>query len=192
VWPLLTGERGHYELAAGNSTETYIRTMEALASSTGLLPEQSWDEMDRPEIYEWQGRPTGSAMPLMWAHAEYIKLLRSTADGKVYDTIPEVAERYLGKRNRRSRFEVWKPTRQVRFMRAGDVLRVQGDASFMLRWSSDNWTTFHDSQSTQNALQIPYVDIQGQSAKAGTCLSFTFLWTEDNRWEGKNYEVTVG
>ena len=38
VWPLLTGERGHYELAAGRSTETCIRTMEALASKTGLLP----------------------------------------------------------------------------------------------------------------------------------------------------------
>ena len=93
VWPLLTGERGHYELAAGNSTENYIRAVEGLASSTGLLPEQSWDEADRPEIYEWLGKPTGSAMPLMWAHAEYIKLLRSTADGKVYDAIPEVAER---------------------------------------------------------------------------------------------------
>ena len=41
------------------------------------------------------GEPTGSAMPLMWAHAEYVKLLRSAADGKVFDQIPEVAERYL-------------------------------------------------------------------------------------------------
>ena len=41
----------------------------------------------------WLGQSTGSAMPLMWAHAEYIKLLRSTADRKVYDAIPEVAQR---------------------------------------------------------------------------------------------------
>ena len=87
AWPLLTGERGHYELAAGRSTETYIRTMEGLASKTGLLPEQSWDKADRPEIYMWLGQPTGSAMPLMWAHAEYIRLLRSTADRKVYGAI---------------------------------------------------------------------------------------------------------
>ena len=191
VWPLLTGERGHYELAAGNSTEKYIRTIERLASNTGLLPEQSWDEADRPEIYEWLGKPTGSAMPLMWAHAEYIKLLRSTADGKVYDAIPEVAERYVGKRNDRTRFEVWKLTRKVRFMNAGEVLRVHGDAPFTLRWSSDNWKTVNDSTSTQNTLQLDYVDIHDQSATAGTCLCFTFLWTEDNRWEGHNYEVTV-
>ena len=49
----------------------------------------------------WLGKPTGSAMPLMWAHAEYVKLLRSAMDGKVYDYIPEVAKRYLGNRGKR-------------------------------------------------------------------------------------------
>jgi glucoamylase len=165
--------------------------MEGLATNTGLLPEQTWDEADRPEIYEWLGKPTGSAMPLMWAHAEYIKLLRSTADGKVYDAIPEVAQRYLNQRNDRRRLEVWKPTRHVRFMRAGEVLRVHGDAPFTLHWSSDNWKSVNDSTSTQNALRLDYVDLKGAPAEAGTRLCFTFLWTEDNRWEGRDYEVTV-
>jgi hypothetical protein len=49
-------------------------------------------------------------MPLMWAHAEYIKLLRSTADGKVYDAIPEVAERYLGTRERNRGWKSGSPT----------------------------------------------------------------------------------
>ncbi len=191
MWPLLTGERGHYELAAGNRTETYIRTMEGLASNTGLLPEQSWDEADRPEIYEWLGKPTGSAMPLMWAHAEYIKLLRSSADGKVYDAIPEVAARYLGNRSGRKTLEVWKPARQVRFMRVGGTLRVHGDAPFTLRWSSDRWKTVNDTKSMRNALELDYVDLEGQSTEAGTCLCFTFLWMESSLWEGQNYEVTV-
>ena len=34
AWPLLTGERGHYELAAGRSPEAYLRTMEGLASKS--------------------------------------------------------------------------------------------------------------------------------------------------------------
>jgi len=191
VWPLLTGERGHYELAAGNRTEQYIRTMEGLASKTGLLPEQSWDEADRPDIYEWLGQPTGSAMPLMWAHAEYIKLLRSTADGKVYDAIPEVAERYLGKRKERLQLEVWKPTRHVRFMRVGEVLRVQGEEPFTLHWSGDNWQTVNDARSRKNGLQIDFVDVHEFVSEAGACLRFTFLWTQDARWEGRNYEVTV-
>ena len=62
--------------------------MEQLASPTGLLPEQVWDEADKPQAFMSLGKPTGSAMPLMWAHAEYIKLLRSASDGKVYDVDP--------------------------------------------------------------------------------------------------------
>jgi glucoamylase len=191
VWPLLSGERGHYEIAAGQSAETYIRVMEGLASQTGLLPEQSWDEPDRPEIYQWLGRPTGSAMPLMWAHAEYIKLLRSTADGKVYDAIPEVADRYLGKRQGLTRIEVWKPTRHVRFLHAGETLRIQGGGPFRLHWSSDRWQTVNDTDSHRNALEIDYVDIKDVLTSPGAAVHFTMFWIEDNRWEGRDYEVTA-
>jgi glucoamylase len=191
AWPLLTGERGHYELAAGRSTETCLRTMEGLASKTGLLPEQCWDQPDRPEIFMWLGQPTGSAMPLMWAHAEYIKLLRSTVDGEIYDAIPEVAKRYLGKRSSRTEYEVWKPNHHVRFMRAGNTLRVHGTAPFTLHWSSDNWNTVQDAKSGRNALQIDYVDLPALVTTPGTCIRFTFLWTDDNRWEGQDYSVTV-
>jgi glucoamylase len=191
VWPLLTGERGHYELAAGRSAEVYIRAMEGLASKTGLLPEQSWDEADRPDIFMWLGRPTGSAMPLMWAHAEYIKLLRSTSDGKVYDSIPEVAERYLGKRGKRRQLEVWKPNRQVRFVGADEVLRVHGEAAFMLRWSIDDWKTVNDTRSTQTSLGIYYVDLTHVATAPAASIRFTFQWTESGRWEGRDYLVTV-
>ena len=191
VWPLLTGERGHYELAAGRSPETCIRTMEGLASKTGLLPEQSWDEADRPDIYMWLGQPTGSAMPLMWAHAEYIKLLRSTSDGKVYDSIPEVAKRYLGKRSARKQLEVWKQNRHVRFARADEVLRVQGAAAFTLRWSIDDWKTVNDTKSTQTSLGIDYVDLARVGMTPGTSIRFTFLWTDSGHWEGQDFLVTV-
>ena len=50
AWPLLTGERGHYELAAGHDTKPFVRAMEGLASATGLLPEQAWDAPDQPQV----------------------------------------------------------------------------------------------------------------------------------------------
>jgi glucoamylase len=190
VWPLLTGERGHYELAAGHSTEKYIRAMEALASKTGLLPEQSWDEADRPDKFMWLGKPTGSAMPLMWAHAEYIKLLRSTKDGQVYDLIPEVARRYLGERPKRTRLEVWKPNRHVRFMKTSETLRVHGEDAFTLHWSTDEWKTATDTKSMTNALQINFVDLTNV-VPAGASIRFTFHWASDGRWEGRDYCVSV-
>ena len=97
AWPLLTGERAHYELAAGrvDSATELARTMERFAGDSGLLPEQVWDAADIPERGLYFGGPTGSAMPLAWAHAEYLKLCRSLHDGKVFDLPAQTVERYL-------------------------------------------------------------------------------------------------
>lgn len=101
AWPLLTGERAHYELAAGRDREArrLMKTMEALTSDGGMIPEQIWDAPDIPERALYFGRPSGSGMPLVWAHAEYIKLSRSIRDGKVFDMPPATAKRYLSKPN---------------------------------------------------------------------------------------------
>ncbi len=97
AWPLLTGERAHYELAAGNRDEAIrlMKAMEAFANSSGFLPEQIWDAADIPDRNLFLGRPTGSAMPLVWAHAEYLKLRRSIRDNRVFDMPAQTANRYL-------------------------------------------------------------------------------------------------
>jgi glucoamylase len=159
AWPLLTGERAHFELAAGRSVKQYIRAIESFASATGLLPEQVWDERDRSNKHMFLGRPTGSAMPLMWAHAEYVKLLRSVSDGRVFDLIPEVAHRYLGDRKACQLFEIWKPNRQVRGVKKGYRLRVQVPAPFRLHWTGDEWGTAKDTPSATTAFGVEFVDI---------------------------------
>jgi glucoamylase len=190
AWPLLTGERGHYELAAGHDAKPFVRAMESLASATGLLPEQAWDRADLPQAYMFCGRPTGSAMPLMWAHAEYIKLIRSVRDGKVSDLIDDVAKRYLGGRADRQLFEVWKPTRQVRSVKPGYVLRIQAPASFRLHWSDDEWQTVTDTPSSTTTLGVEFVDIPIAAAQHAP-IRFTFFWTASNSWEGRDYMVSV-
>ena len=190
VWPLLTGERGHYELAAGHDAKPFVRAMESFASATGLLPEQAWDGPDQPDVYMYCGRPTGSAMPLMWAHAEYIKLLRSVRDGKVSDLIPDVAKRYLGGRADRQLFEVWKSTRQVRSVKRGYVLRIQVPASFRLHWSDDEWQTVKDTPSSATTLGVEFVDIPISAAQRAP-IRFTFFWTASNSWEGRDFLVSV-
>ena len=84
---LLTGERGHYEIAAGGDAGPYLRAMERFAPGIGLIPEQIWDAPDLPSRHLRFGGPTGAALPLLWAHAEYVKLQRSAADGKIFDLI---------------------------------------------------------------------------------------------------------
>ena len=189
LWPLLTGERGHYELAAGRDVKPFILAMEGFASRGGMLPEQVWDEPDRPGRSRRFGQCAGAAMPLMWAHAEYIKLLRSVADGQVFDRIPIVAERYLTDRGRKD-LEIWKPMRRVRAMAPGGVLRIQMPAAFRLRWTIDEWQTFRDSSSISVGLGAHFTDIH-VSGQQRAPVRFTFFWPEAQRWEGRNYEVEV-
>ena len=77
AWPLLTGERGHYELVAGNDPAPYLKAMAAMTGPGGMMPEQVWDTAALPERRLFPGQPTGSAMPLAWTHAEFIKLVIS-------------------------------------------------------------------------------------------------------------------
>jgi glucoamylase len=190
AWPLLTGERAHFELAAGRDVKPLIRAIEGFASATGLLPEQVWDEQDRPDIFMFLGKPTGSAMPLMWAHAEYIKLLRSVSDGHVFDLIPEVAKRYLGDRKTCQLFEIWKPNRRVRAVKKGYTLRVQTTTAFRLHWTRDEWSTAQDNPSAPTALGTHFADIT-VTEKQQSPIRFTFFWPTINSWEGRDYEVEV-
>lgn len=107
VWPIFTGERGHYELAlAGVSgrpdatavkkiRDTYVRAMELFANEGLLIPEQVWDGVgaESPHGYT-RGEGTDSATPLAWSHAEYVKLLRSVSDGQVWDSYAPVKARF--------------------------------------------------------------------------------------------------
>jgi glucoamylase len=186
-WPLLTGERAHYELAAGRNVSALIKTIEGFCSSGGMLPEQVWDRNDQPECGMRKGRPTGSAMPLVWAHAEYIKLLRSTTDKRVFDRIDAVAERYAEPRTRGT-IEVWRRDRQVARMDARRRLRVETDEIFELRWSADGWKTAQTTQATAVDSCGFYADAV---AGAGDRLEFTFYWPLPGKWEGQNYSVVV-
>jgi len=190
AWPLLTGERGHYELAAGRDPSPFIRAMERFASTTGLLPEQVWDAPDLPSAHMVLGGPTGAAMPLMWAHAEYIKLLRSAQDGRAFDFLPEVFARYAGPRRACAQLEIWKFNRHVRTVKCGFVLRIQAQAAFRLRWSRDGQQSVQDCASSSTAIGIEFVDIPVSDPGPGP-LRFTFFWTGENRWEGRDFEVAV-
>jgi len=187
AWPLLTGERGHYELAAGRDPYPFLKAIEGFASAGGMLPEQVWDEPDRDHMK--LGRPTGSAMPLCWAHAEYIKLLRSVRDGQVFDLIPIVADRYHRSLGRKD-IEVWKPARQLRAIQPGKLLRVQNPRAFRMIWTDDEWKTVKDSESFPSGIGIGFVDIPvGEGQKAP--IRFTFFWPDTLTWEGRDYEVKI-
>ena len=193
VWPLLTGERAHYELAAGRDIAPLIHAMEAFATKGHLLPEQVWDEPNRPQQRLVMGQPAGSAVPLVWAHAEYLKLLRSAADGKVFDRIDSVYHRYCepeGRHRLRRNLEIFSLRRPIQHIAPGDTLRIMDENRFNLVWSPDNWTTVHTSPCRNNGSAGFSIDIPTAPGQAGAIV-WTFHWTDTDRWLGYNVEVNL-
>jgi glucoamylase len=185
-WPLLTGERAHYELARGGDYRPLIKAMEAFGGSSGLLPEQIWDAPGQPRENLRCGGPTGSAAPLVWAHSEYLRLLRSCHDGKVFDLIPQVSERYGGNPPR-SHVEFWLPIHPIPQARKNCRLRVCGPEPFRMRWTADNWASFQDTDSQPSGVGAEFTDLSESALESG--VEFTFWWKGGMRWEGRNYRV---
>ena len=96
-WPLLTGERGEYQLAARSDAQNYLDTIARSADNASwLLPEQVWDHQSPagtgPDFQP--GEPTFSATPLAWTHAQFIRLSWSIDNGAPIETPQPVACRY--------------------------------------------------------------------------------------------------
>jgi glucoamylase len=191
AWPLLTGERAHYEIAAGrpDQAQRLLRTLEASASTVGLMPEQVWDDDDIPERELIRGQASGSAMPLVWAHAEHVKLLRSLKDGRVFDMPPEPVQRYQVQGVTAS-FVVWRFDRRRRTV-AGKNLRIEVLEPARVHWSSDGWHTVHDDNTQDTGLGVHFFDLPAAELPPGTTVCFTLFWPRQQRWEGTDFAIEV-
>lgn len=94
LWPLLGGERGEYELANGRDALEHLRTMHNAANQGFMIPEQVWDKPEPTSYGHVFGEGTGSAGPLAWAMAQYVRLAQGLGAGRPVETPKVVAERY--------------------------------------------------------------------------------------------------
>jgi glucoamylase len=192
AWPLLTGERAHYELQAGRLDEAnrLLAAFESMAAEPGLIPEQIWDAADIPERELYCGRAAGSAMPLVWAHAEYVKLRRSLRDGAVFDLPPQTVKRYLVERTGSPRV-LWRFNQKIRSLRSGCGLRIETMAPAVVHWTADDWATTADRPTRDTGLGLHVTDLPTESLPQGARVQFTMFWPDAARWEGTNFTVAV-
>jgi glucoamylase len=192
-WPLLTGERAHYELARGqvDRAKGLLATMESFANEGGLISEQVWDSPDIPAHDLHLGRPSGSAMPLVWAHAEHLKLRRSLEDGRLFDLPPQTVRRYLSDHTESPRM-IWRFNHKIRSMPPGKLLRIEALAPAVVHWSADGWHTVQEATTQDAGLGIHFADLSTSALPEGRRVSFTFHWPTSDRWEGTDFTVEVG
>jgi glucoamylase len=189
-WPLLTGERGHYALLAGEDPLPYLEAMAAMTGSAGLIPEQVWDSKPIPEHQLEPGKPSGSAMPLVWAHGEFIKLCYSRALGYPVDRPVATWNRYQGNRPEVS-YDIWGPRYRPRRLRAGKQLTIALIAPALVHWGINGWNEVRDDHTRDTGLGVHIVDLPLAELNAGEKIQFTFYWLQHKTWEGQDYEVEV-
>jgi glucoamylase len=190
-WPILTGERGHYELAAGRDPKPFIAAMENFANQGGMITEQLWDGPDLPDAHMKRGYPTGAAMPLCWSHAEYVSLVRSRHDGVCFYRVEPAYQRYVVN-PRESRYEIWTLRYPLRRVSRGKILRIILAEEATIVWSTDNWTRTNKSQMAhQDELNLWFADFATADWPGGSIFTFTFFWKREQRWEGRDWQVKI-
>jgi glucoamylase len=129
-------------------------------------------------------------MPLVWAHAEYLKLCRSLEDGRVFDQPPQTVRRYLIEKVSSTRTS-WRFNDQIRTLPHSNLLRVETLAPAVIHWSADGWRNVHQTATVDTTLGIYVADLDTESLADGEQLELTFFWPEAERWEGTNFAVTI-
>ena len=190
-WPILTGERGHYELAAGRDPRPFIVALEKFANEGGMLTEQLWDADDLEGSCMKRGLPTGAAMPLCWSHAEYISLVRSRHDGVCFDRVEPAFQRYVAN-PAPSQHEIWNLRHPLQRMPRGKILRIVLASEATVVWSTDGWARTSKTETThEGSLNLWFADFPTAGLAVHTEIGFTFFWNQEQRWEGRNWQVKV-
>ena len=189
-WPLLTGERGHYELVAGRDPGPDLQAMAEMTGRAGLIPEQVWDADPIPERGLYPGKPTGSAMPLVWAHAEFIKLAMSCSLGRPRDRPAAVWQRYRGARPTVDHV-VWTPRFPVSEMRRGQRLRIYLLGPALVHYGVDGWRQIADILTRDTGLGMHVAELPTAQLRAGQHIDMTFYWTQPESWEGRDYSIEI-
>jgi glucoamylase len=96
LWIMFAGERGEYELANGRDAHLYLDTMQKMTNSGGMLAEQIWDRTDSPQPWLRFGQGTGSATPLAWTNAQFVRLAIALKEGRLPET-PAVVRNHFQK-----------------------------------------------------------------------------------------------
>ncbi|HTN63367.1 MAG TPA: glycoside hydrolase family 15 protein, partial [Devosia sp.] len=174
LWPLLTGERGHYAVVAGEDAKPYLGAMARMTGPGGLIPEQIWDADPIPSAGLRPGHPSGSAMPLVWAHAEFIKLLAAQANGRPVELLDGVESRYGGQVPAAARWH-WREASPFTTMPAGRALLIECTTPFALMLGFDDAPVTLARSSAPTAFGMHGVELLPDALAGHASMAFAMI-----------------
>ncbi len=185
-WPLLCGERAHTAVMAGEDALPWLQTMARMTGPNGMIPEQVWDAAPIPEAALAPGLPSGSAMPLVWAHAEFVKLALAIGTGRPFLLLDSVQARYGAAPPKPSVWH-WRSEIPRASVPREHALRIVDNRPFELHFSLDGWQTVQDRPATPMPFAIFAVTLDFDAAAE----SLVFTRRYDDGWEGEDHRVTL-
>ena len=186
LWPLLTGERGHYAVSAGEDAKPYLDAMARMTGPGGLIPEQIWDSEPIPEHGLVPGKPSGSAMPLVWAHGEFLKLLAAQTNGRPAELLDVVENRYGGKLPQAQQWH-WRDNSPFTQMPGGRRLLIECREPFRLHYGFNGWHRSLNSDSQPTHFGLHGVLLTVEEIDGAGRLDFTFYFPDRDAWQGQDF-----
>ena len=190
LWPLLTGERGHLALLQGEDPTPYLNAMMKMTGACGLLPEQVWDRDPLPDRGLFPGRPTGSAMPLVWAHAEFLKLLLARGRGRPIELLDVVRERYHAAPPKAATW-FWRAEVPIAILPPDRSVVIEDTEPFVLHFGRDGWGSSEDRSARPTGLGLFGVRLDHADLRGAREVRFTRFYPAADRWEGQDHLIAL-
>ncbi|MDR3470648.1 MAG: glycoside hydrolase family 15 protein [Devosia sp.] len=190
LWPLLTGERGHYAVSAGEDARPYLEAMVRMTGPGGLIPEQIWDTDPIPRLGLYPGKPSGSAMPLVWAHGEFLKLLAAVANRRPAELLDVVENRYGGKIPRAMLWH-WRTLSPFDRLPPGKSMLIEFAEPFVLHFGFNGWHRPTDQPSAPTAFGMHGVKLEAGDLEGAKTLYFTLYFPSRGTWQGEDFSVAL-
>jgi len=190
AWPLLVGERGHLAMQGGEDSTPYLRTIWNCASAGGLLPEQVWDSPAIEARALFPGRPSGSAMPLLWAHAEFLKLVIAQESHRPVEMLEAVERHFADASQCVAQAWHWRSEVPVWHLQKTHALTIEDRRPFTLHCGFDGWQHVVDKDARPQPFGMWAVMLSVADLEPYRRLDFTRRY--DTGWEGKDHQVSLG
>jgi glucoamylase len=190
LWPLLTGERGHFALMCGENVSGYLQSMIQMSGRAGLIPEQIWDAAPIPEHWLEPGKPSGSAMPLLWAQAEFLKLVRAEKEGRPIELLEVVKRRYGGRSPSASVWH-WREDMPFTGLPQGRSVLIESQKPFRLHFGFDGWQSVEERPAEPIGFGMFGVRLDPADLVHRSRVDFTWRDTDSGEWRNKDFSIAL-